>query len=51
MGKSTLALEAAYRCLQASRIPEALPNVPRFEAIIFTSAKQTHLTPGDYYTA
>ncbi|NES96211.1 MAG: ATP-binding protein [Desertifilum sp. SIO1I2] len=46
VGKSTLALEAAYRCLQASRIPEALPNVPRFEAIIFTSAKQTHLTPG-----
>ncbi|HEY9709291.1 MAG TPA: NB-ARC domain-containing protein, partial [Oculatellaceae cyanobacterium] len=64
VGKTTLVLEAAYRCLQASRgelrehnsdllsgtnndkppPTKADLNVPIFEAIIFTSAKQHYLT-------
>lgn len=36
VGKTTLVLEIAYQCLSAT--------VPTFEAIIFTSAKQNHLT-------
>lgn len=44
VGKTALVLEAAYRCLQASRIPEAYPSAPTFDAIIFTSAKENHLT-------
>jgi LuxR family glucitol operon transcriptional activator len=48
VGKTTLALEVAHRCLQASEqtqtgqaFRETLPN---FEAIIFTSAKPQHFT-------
>ncbi|MEG5052765.1 MULTISPECIES: tetratricopeptide repeat protein [unclassified Microcoleus] len=41
VGKTSLALEAAYRCLNAN--PENA-NVPTFEAIIFTSAKAQYLT-------
>ncbi len=36
VGKTTLIVEVAYRCLSAKS--------PAFEAIIFTSAKQNHLT-------
>ena len=41
VGKTSLALEAAYRCLNVN--PENA-NVPSFEAIIFTSAKTQRLT-------
>lgn len=43
VGKTTLVLEAAYRCLQAST-PPTDTTVPTFGAIIFTSAKQEYLT-------
>jgi NB-ARC domain len=43
MGKTALALAAAHSCLQAQNFPENL-NLPQFEAIIFTSAKQYFLT-------
>ncbi len=43
VGKTTLVLEAAYRCLQASTHPTDA-TVPTFDAIIFTSAKQEYLT-------
>ncbi len=42
-GKTSLILEAAYRCLQASCGAATSPNDPTFDAIIFTSAKQQHL--------
>lgn len=42
-GKTSLVLEAAYRCLQADCGEPTTPLTPRFEAIIFTSAKQQHL--------
>ncbi|MEM7554213.1 MAG: NB-ARC domain-containing protein [Cyanobacteria bacterium P01_A01_bin.84] len=51
VGKTTLAVEAAYRCLEASQNDCVKPgggantvNYPSFAAIIFTSAKQNHLT-------
>lgn len=44
MGKTTLALSAAYRCLQRSKHPSKQAETPAFEAIVFTSAKQQHLT-------
>lgn len=44
VGKTTLVVEVAYRCLQASNNQLRTPNLPTFEAIIFTSAKQNHLT-------
>ncbi|AFZ61011.1 tetratricopeptide repeat protein [Anabaena cylindrica FACHB-243] len=43
VGKTALVLEAAYVCLKASR--ENLVGLPRFNAIIFTSAKQQELIP------
>jgi tetratricopeptide (TPR) repeat protein len=51
-GKTSLVLEAAYRCLEVSpeaRVADARSAVnasvqPTFNAIIFTSAKQQHLT-------
>lgn len=43
VGKTTLVIEAAYRCLQVSTT-QTTSKVPRFEAIIFTSAKQQYLT-------
>ncbi|MFB2967343.1 NB-ARC domain-containing protein [Aerosakkonema sp. BLCC-F183] len=42
VGKSALVLEAAYRCLEASR--QKNPMLPNFEAIIWTSAKLERLT-------
>lgn len=41
VGKTSLALEAAYRCLNTN---QQNANVPSFEAIIFTSAKAQSLT-------
>ncbi|MCU0516290.1 MAG: NB-ARC domain-containing protein [Oscillatoria sp. Prado101] len=43
VGKTSLVVEAAYRCLKANS--EKLLGVPTFDAIIFTSAKQQYLTP------
>lgn len=46
VGKTTLVLEAAYRCLQASASGQnQQPEIPVFDAIIFTSAKEFLLTP------
>lgn len=44
VGKTTLVLEAAYRCLGETRSGETLAGIPTFDAIIFTSAKQQYLT-------
>jgi tetratricopeptide (TPR) repeat protein len=44
VGKTTLVVEAAYRCLEASKNQHSLSSLPTFAAIIFTSAKQNHLT-------
>jgi transcriptional regulator with XRE-family HTH domain len=45
VGKTTLVLEAAYRCLYAStgEVPDR--KVPTFDAIVFVSAKHQLLTP------
>lgn len=43
VGKTALVLAAAYLCLKASN--ENLSDAPRFDAIIFTSAKQQELIP------
>ncbi|MDJ0798439.1 MAG: NB-ARC domain-containing protein [Calothrix sp. MO_167.B12] len=43
VGKTTLAIEVAYQCLEASQ--RNLPNTPTFDAIIFTSAKLQKLFP------
>jgi NB-ARC domain len=43
VGKTALVLEAAYLCLKASR--ENLVGLTKFDAIIFTSAKQQELIP------
>ncbi len=43
VGKTSLVLEAAHRCLNASRGAKTAPLAPTFDAIIFTSAKQQHL--------
>jgi tetratricopeptide (TPR) repeat protein len=45
VGKTTLVLEAAYRCLHASYNNEAFLGIPTFDVIIFTSAKRYYLTP------
>lgn len=45
VGKTSLVVETAYRCLRASYSNEACPDVPTFDAIIFTSAKEFYLTP------
>jgi LuxR family glucitol operon transcriptional activator len=42
-GKTSLVLEAAYLCLEASCGTLSDPIAPTFDAIIFTSAKQQHL--------
>ncbi|MEO1560517.1 MAG: NB-ARC domain-containing protein [Cyanobacteria bacterium J06632_19] len=46
VGKTTMVVEVAYRCLKASCNINlnSTSNLPTFEAIIFTSAKQNHLT-------
>ena len=46
VGKTTLMLEAAYRCLEASRENRETQGVPSFSAIIFTSAKSERLNAG-----
>lgn len=43
VGKTALVVEVAYHCLKASE--ENLSSVPKFDAIIFTCAKQQYLTP------
>ncbi|WP_298906099.1 tetratricopeptide repeat protein [uncultured Nostoc sp.] len=43
VGKTALVLAAAYLCLKASN--ENSSNAPKFDAIIFTSAKQQELIP------
>ncbi|NMG18325.1 NB-ARC domain-containing protein [Brasilonema bromeliae] len=48
VGKTTLVLETAHRCLEASQPGSVVQSfegmtVPTFEAIIFTSAKQQYL--------
>jgi LuxR family glucitol operon transcriptional activator len=50
VGKTTLVLESAYRCLSASQGTTADARIPTFEAIIFTSAKQQSLRPGSILT-
>jgi|GEM_PF-680440 len=42
-GKTTLALEAAYRCLAATQAPGVFPTLPGFDALIFTSAQPQQL--------
>ncbi len=44
VGKTTLAVEVAYRCFETSLDRGFVSDIPTFEAIIFTSAKQNHLT-------
>ncbi len=48
VGKTSLVLEVAYRCLEASKKENEKKetNIPTFDAIIFTSAKQDVLTAG-----
>ena len=43
VGKTTLALEAAYRCLQMSQTEPSVMVNSGFKAIIFTSAKKQYL--------
>ena len=43
IGKTTLVLEAAHRCLKATPTPQAHPGTPTFDAIIFTSAQAQQL--------
>ncbi len=43
VGKTTLVVEAAYRCLDASNHQNP-QRIPTFEAILFISAKQNYLT-------
>jgi len=45
VGKTTLVVEAAYRCLQASNNSKVGLGEPTFDVIIFTSAKKEYLTP------
>jgi hypothetical protein len=43
VGKTALALEVAYRCLEAKKSKNKDINIPIFDAIIFTSSKATDL--------
>lgn len=43
VGKTSLVVECAYRCLQAGYSNQ--PSIPTFDLIIFVSAKQFYLTP------
>ena len=45
VGKTSLVLEAAHRCLQSSQDLGAAAAAPMFDAIAFTSAKPQHFTP------
>ncbi len=44
VGKTTLVVEVAYRCLESNSNTKIVSNLSAFEAIILTSAKQNHLT-------
>jgi hypothetical protein len=44
IGKTTLVLEAAYRCLQVRESRDQNQDLPIFDGFIFISAKQQHLT-------
>jgi len=44
VGKTSLVVACTRRCLHASCTPDAHPNIPTFDTIIFTSAKQQYLT-------
>jgi len=44
VGKTSLVVACARLCLHASCTPEAYPDLPTFDTIIFTSAKQQYLT-------
>lgn len=44
VGKTTLVLEAAYRCLDGNS-RDIHSSIPKFDVIIFTSAKEFLLTP------
>src|SRR6266487_3274312 len=44
VGKTALVLEVAYRCWRKSKGEEIATSIPRFDAIIFVSAKQQYLT-------
>jgi tetratricopeptide (TPR) repeat protein len=48
VGKTTLVVEAAYRCLHAGNNNEAFLGIPTFDIIIFTSAKRYYLTPSGF---
>lgn len=46
IGKTSLVVEAAHRCWEAKQNPNSSnSNIPIFDAIIFTSAKDTDLLP------
>lgn len=45
VGKTALVLEAVYQCLHAKQHSNSNPDIPLFDAIIFTSAKQNYLLP------
>jgi len=45
VGKTSLVLEAAYRCLRTKGTTSEPLATPSFDAIIFTSAKRKHFTP------
>jgi LuxR family glucitol operon transcriptional activator len=47
VGKTALVLKVAYRCLEASQCEdETVTGIPKFEAIIFVSAKERELQSG-----
>jgi LuxR family glucitol operon transcriptional activator len=43
VGKTSLVVECARRCLKASRHPEPTSSLPTFEVLLFVSAKLVHL--------
>ena len=45
IGKTSLVIEAAHRCWEAKQKDQPNPDIPVFDAIIFTSAKDTNLLP------
>jgi LuxR family glucitol operon transcriptional activator len=45
VGKTALVLEAAYRCCEVKNKEQVDSDIPSFDAIIFTSAKDSYLVP------
>ncbi|MEM9483402.1 MAG: NB-ARC domain-containing protein [Cyanobacteria bacterium P01_F01_bin.116] len=45
VGKTALALEVAYRCLEASIKNKENSTIPKYDSIIFVSAKDNYLLP------